>query len=124
MSAETVPPDAGWLPVCPDARLPVERGVAALLGSVQVALFRTADGALYAVANRDPVSGANVMSRGLVGSRGDRSTVAAPLYKQVYDLATGRCLDDPTLAVATYPIRVRDGLVEVQVGSERQLPGR
>lgn len=116
-----------WLPVCPVDRLPAERGVAALLGRTQVAVFRTVDGGLHALDNRDPVSGANVMSRGLVGSRGDRPTVAAPLFKQVYDLQTGQCLDEPALQVRVYPVRVRDGLVEVCLATAepgpRSVPG-
>ena len=83
--------------ICPYGRLPVERGVAALVDGEQVAVFRTADGDLYAVSNSDPFSGAMVLSRGIVGSRGDRPTVASPVYKQVFDLETGQCLDDPAV---------------------------
>ena len=96
-----------------DALLP-ERGVAALVGERQIALFRTYDGEVFALGNQDPVSGANVMSRGIVGSRGDVPTVASPMFKQVYDLRTGICLDDPSLALTVYPVRVADG--EVIVG--------
>ena len=73
--------------ICPYDRLPVDRGVAALVDGEQVAVFRTHDDELYAVSNLDPFSGAMVMSRGIVGSRGDRPTVASPVYKQVFDLA-------------------------------------
>jgi nitrite reductase (NADH) small subunit len=98
--------------VCPYARLPVERGVAALVDGEQVAVFRTAEG-LHAVSNLDPFSGAMVLSRGIVGSRGDRPTVASPVYKQVFDLETGQCLDDPAVRLPVHHVRVRDGLVEV-----------
>ena len=43
--------------------------------------------------NLDPYSGASVLSRGIVGSRQDAPTVASPMYKQVFDLRTGACLD-------------------------------
>ena len=33
------------------------------------------------------------MLAGIVGSRGDDATVASPMYKQVFDLRTGECLD-------------------------------
>ena len=99
--------------ICPYTRLPVERGLAALVDGEQIALFRTADGDLHAVGNLDPYSGAMVLSRGIVGSRGDRPTVASPVYKQVFDLRTGECLDDPAVRLPVYPVRVRDGLVEV-----------
>jgi nitrite reductase (NADH) small subunit len=90
-----------------------ERGVAALVRGRQVAVFRTYDGAVYALDNRDPFSGANVLSRGIVGSRGDVPTVASPMYKQVFDLRTGDCLDEPDVSVATYRIEVVDGEVVV-----------
>jgi nitrite reductase (NADH) small subunit len=61
----------------------------------------------------DPFSNASVLSRGIVGDRGGRPTVASPIYKQVFELATGTCLDDPTVSVATYPVRVADGIVEI-----------
>lgn len=104
--------------ICPWDRLPVERGVAALVDGEQVAVFRTADGALHAVSNLDPFSGAMVISRGIVGSCGDRPTVASPLYKQVFDLGTGECLADPQVRLGIYPARVRDGVVEVAASAE------
>jgi nitrite reductase (NADH) small subunit len=98
--------------------IPVERGVAALIGSVQVAIFRTFDGTLYALGNQDPFTGAYVLSRGIVGSRGDVPTVASPLHKQVFDLRTGRCLDAAEVAVPVFPVREREGRVEVRVETE------
>ncbi|TNH31285.1 nitrite reductase small subunit NirD [Micromonospora orduensis] len=106
-----------WTAICPVDRLEPDRGVAALVDGVQVALFRTADG-LFAIDNRDPVSGAYVLSRGIVGSRGGVPTVASPLHKQVYDLRTGHCLDLPGVAVARHDARCRDGLVEVRLRQE------
>ena len=95
-----------------DALLP-ERGVAALIGDVQIALFRTHDGQVFALGNQDPFSGANVMSRGIVGSRGDVPTVASPMFKQVFDLRTGECLDDPSVALPVYPVEVVDEMVRL-----------
>jgi nitrite reductase (NADH) small subunit len=100
-----------------DVLLP-ERGVAALIGSVQIALFRTHDGSVFATGNQDPFSGANVMSRGIVGSRGDVQTVASPMFKQVYDLRTGQCLDDPTVSLPVYPVEIVDGQVLVTFGEQ------
>jgi nitrite reductase (NADH) small subunit len=111
MSVQTV--TVAWTVVCAYDRLEPERGVAALVHGDQVAIFRTHDGELFAIDNRDPIAGANVMSRGIVGTRGDAPTVASPLHKQVYDLRTGACLDVPGVAVRTYPVRCRDGSVEV-----------
>jgi len=111
-----------WQAVCRLDRLPVDRGVCALLSGEQVAVFRLPGGDLHAVGNQDPFSGAMVISRGIVGSRGEAATVASPMYKQVFDLRTGACLDGPEVALPTYPIRVRDGVVEVAVSAAQRQP--
>src|SRR4051794_21355516 len=102
-----------WEPVCSYDQLLPERGVAALVGGEQVAVFRTSDGEVHAISNRDPFSGAYVLARGIVGSRGDVPVVISPMYKQAIDLRSGRCMDDPTVCVAVWPVRVLRGLVEV-----------
>lgn len=112
---ETSTRTAYWTPVCSYTDLLPERGVAVLVGDQQVAVYRTFDGALYALGNLDPFSGAYVMSRGIVGTRNGEPTVASPMHKQVFSLVTGVCVDDPGVAVPTYPIRVADGTVEVSV---------
>lgn len=112
---------AGWERVCLLRDLLVERGAAALVGGVQVALFRLPDDTVRVVQQRDPYSGANVLSRGIVGTRGGVPTVAGPMYKQVFDLATGRCLEAAGYVpvqglapdLATWPVEVRDGVVHV-----------
>jgi nitrite reductase (NADH) small subunit len=105
-----------WTAVCRYDDLQPERGVAALVGGEQVALFRAFDGSLYAIGNQDPFTGAFVLSRGIVGTRGDIPTVASPLHKQVFDLRTGACLDDETACVPVFAVREREGQVEVGTG--------
>jgi nitrite reductase (NADH) small subunit len=103
-----------WLDVCPIDRLTPNRGVAALLGERQVAVFLVApDDEVLAIDNIDPCSGAAVLSRGIVGSAGDVLTVASPVHKQRFDLRSGACLDEPAVVVTTYPARVVDGTVQV-----------
>ncbi|REK85889.1 nitrite reductase (NAD(P)H) small subunit [Streptomyces inhibens] len=96
----------GWLAVCTPGDLTPGRGVAALLpDGTQVALFIDRGGRMYAIGNRDPFTGAQVLSRGLTGSAAGRPFVASPLLKQRFDLATGDCLDDPSVTVPTYRVR-------------------
>lgn len=102
-----------WTAICRYDELLPERGVCALVGGEQVAVFRSWDGEVFAVGNYDPAGRAQVLSRGIVGTRGNRPTVASPLHKQVFDLRTGRCLDRPELAVPVYPARRTGDLVEV-----------
>lgn len=108
-----------WSSVCNIDQLEPLWGEAALLGRVQLALFLLPDRTLYAVTNRDPATGSFVMSRGIVGSRGDRCTVASPLHKQVYDLETGRCFTSPDYCLQTFPVRVEGGVVQVLLADAR-----
>jgi len=107
--------DLHWQTVCDVARLMPERGVAALLGDRQVALFRTHDGELHAIDNIDPISGAAVLSRGIVGDRGGVPTVASPIYKESFSLVDGRCLDAEGVAVTVYAVRLTHGCVQIGI---------
>lgn len=103
-----------WMAICALDDLTPDRGTAALAGDQQVALFRlTGDDVIYAIAHRDPYSGANVMARGLVGSRGGVPTVASPMHKQIFDLRTGESMDDPAVRLDTWQTRIVDGVVEM-----------
>ncbi|MCC2637128.1 MAG: assimilatory nitrite reductase small subunit [Moraxellaceae bacterium] len=86
-------------------------GVCALVNGQQVALFRLRDGAIFAVGNHDPFSGANVISRGLTGDLKGRKVVASPLYKQHFDLATGECLEDASVRLPVWAVQVSEGRV-------------
>lgn len=115
--ASTEPASVGWFPVCEVEALEPSWGEAVLVEGHQIALVLASPGELYAVDHRDPVTSSYVMARGIVGSRGDRATIASPLLKQVYDLQTGACLDDPALALAVYRTRVVGGMVEIEVAA-------
>lgn len=110
----TLPDVTVWVDLAALHELTPGRGVAALVGGRQVAVFLVGGGELFAVDNLDPFSGAHVMSRGIVGDRAGVPKVASPMYKQSFDLRTGRCLDDDGVAIATYPVRVVAGRVQVQ----------
>ena len=112
-----------WTEVCPVDAIPLEGGVAALVDGLAVAIFRTHDGSVFAIGNVDPFSGASVLSRGIVGSRGDAPVVSSPMYKQAFDLRTGRCLDDDSVSVPAYDVAVEAGRVRVgsvSIGSARE----
>jgi nitrite reductase (NADH) small subunit len=103
-----------WTAVCKYTDVIPGRGVAAMVEGVQIAVFRTGAGELYAVGNQDPYSGDYVISHGLTGTRDTVPTVASPLYKHVFDLRSGECLDDPAIALPTYPVRRYRGLIWIQ----------
>ena len=112
-SGRGVPATQAWTDVCPFDRLIPGRGVCALVGGIQVAVFRITGEEIYALSNYDPFSRAFVLSRGIVGSKAERLKVASPVYKQSFDLVTGVCLDDATMSVPTFEVRVFDGMVQV-----------
>jgi nitrite reductase (NADH) small subunit len=101
-----------WVAVCRLDHIPPDAGVCALVDGAPVAIFRAGDRVL-AIGDRDPFTGASVLSRGIVGDRGGVLKVASPLHKQSFALETGVCLDDPEISVPVYACRVVDGVVEV-----------
>jgi nitrite reductase (NADH) small subunit len=111
--------DCDWHPVCALDDIDPDTGVCALVHGTQVAVVRVGAGAdVFALGNFDPFSEAFVLSRGIVGDRDGVAKIASPMYKQSFDLRTGRCLDDASVAVPTWPARVRDGRVEVHMPAQ------
>ncbi|WP_284986167.1 nitrite reductase small subunit NirD [Arthrobacter sp. fls2-241-R2A-172] len=106
---------ATWQRVCPVDELELAWGEAALIGGRQIALFRTAPTEVFAVAQQDPATLANVMARGIIGSKGSRPTIASPLHKEVYDLETGECFTNPDLRLDAFRTRLVDGFIEVEL---------
>ena len=103
-----------WETVCQITDIKPNTGVCALFNDEQVAIFRLGEtDRVYALSNYDPFSKAHVLSRGIVGDRQGTIKVAAPIYKQNINLETGEYLDDPTITIPTYPVRVVDGKVQL-----------
>lgn len=111
----------GFVPLCALSDVLPGAGVCALVEGRQIAIFRVGD-AVFALDNLDPASGANVLSRGIVGDIQGERVIASPLYKHHYSLATGRCLEDAAKSVNVYPIRVLDGRIWVDTEPQRQRP--
>ncbi|MDR5783341.1 nitrite reductase small subunit NirD [Caballeronia sp. LZ065] len=104
-----------WTAVCELDDIVPDTGVCALVKGAQVAVFHLAgeEAHVYAIDNYDPHSQAAVLSRGIVGSVGERIVVASPIYKQHFDLQTGECLEAPELSVSAYRVKVAGGKVWV-----------
>ncbi|MFC3150781.1 nitrite reductase small subunit NirD [Litoribrevibacter euphylliae] len=105
-----------WIEVCSLDDIVPDTGVCALIEDKQVALFKTRTGELFAIDNFDPFSKANVLSRGIVGSLGDKLVVASPVYKQHFCLATGECLEDESVKLNVYPVKAANDKIAVQAG--------
>ncbi|WP_136253458.1 nitrite reductase small subunit NirD [Onishia niordana] len=131
-TAKATPPT--WQPLCATADLVAYSGVAAWIetpkGPAQVALFyipcgpntprpagpmTTGDASqateLYAVDHHDPFSDANVIARGIVGDIQGEPVVASPIYKQHFRLSDGQCLEDETVRLRCWPLRLENGQV-------------
>ncbi|MEB0114432.1 nitrite reductase small subunit NirD [Variovorax sp. RTB1] len=103
-----------WTAVCAATDILPDTGVCALVDGVHVAIFHIGQaGQFFAIDNVDPKSRASVLSRGLVGSLGDRIVVASPLYKNHFDLRNGECIESPEYSVRAHAVRVEQGRVQV-----------
>ena len=113
---ETAQQPQQWRALCSREDLVPNSGVVAWHDGSQVALLylpEHADKPLYAIDNRDPKSGANVIGRGLIGSLKGDLVVASPIYKQHFRLEDGSCLEYPEQRLRVWPVRLNAGVVEV-----------
>lgn len=103
-----------WIDVCAVDDLVPNAGICALVDKKQIAIFSMPkiDG-LFAIDNLDPFSGANVLSRGMVGDLNGEPMLASPMYKQHFSLKTGQCFEDEAVKVAVYVVRVCEGKVQI-----------
>lgn len=105
-----------WIDVCGVDDLVANSGVCALVEQTQVAIFyMPEDDAVYAINNYDPFSLINILSRGLIGDVQGEPMVSSPIYKQHFSLKTGLCLEDETVKVDSYAIRIEGERVEVNL---------
>lgn len=105
--------ELAWQAVCRVQDVPPGQGVAVLVSGIQIAIFHSDADKFYALGNRDPYTGANVMSRGILGCRGGTATVISPMLKHTFDLETGRSLTDSDIRLPTYGTRVLGDLIDV-----------
>jgi nitrite reductase (NADH) small subunit len=75
-------------------------------GGDNIALFRTASGKVFALRDRCPHKG-GPLSQGIVAGE----TVTCPLHSWNLGLDTGEARAPDVGCVATYPVRVEDGVV-------------
>ncbi|QYJ02697.1 nitrite reductase small subunit NirD [Nocardioides panacisoli] len=118
MTASTAPRE--WQRACPVDELEVGRGVTVLAHGQAIAVFRVDDGTVHALGNHDPFahSASGGLAKGIVGRRDGHWFVGSPAHRHGFDLRTGRCLDDPHVAVPVYRVKVARGTV--LIGSRRR----
>ena len=91
------------------------RTVTTALG--EVAVFRTADDAVFALVNRCPHRG-GPLSEGIVAGR----KVACPLHNWVIDLTTGNADAPDEGCTTSVPVRLKDGRLWLGPADARRVP--
>jgi nitrite reductase (NADH) small subunit len=93
---------------CRQSDLVENSGITALIDGQQIALFYITkpEPTVYAIGNHDPFSKTNILSRGILCEINGRLSVASPMYKQHFDLATGQCIEDNSVSVPVYPAKI------------------
>lgn len=105
-----------WVRAGAVSDFPEDAGLAIVHGDRRIAVFNFASrGEWYAVDNRCPHMGDQVLARGILGDQCGTPKVACPMHKKTFSLESGRCLTDEEHAVATYPVRVEEGEVFVEL---------
>jgi 3-phenylpropionate/trans-cinnamate dioxygenase ferredoxin subunit len=114
---------AEWTDVGAAADLEREGRVVARVNGREVGVVVEPDGTLHGIRNRCPHHG-GPLCLGRVGDRVEggpgvyelagRRTLRCPWHGWEFDLATGVCLDEPSLRAAVYPARLEGGRVLVQ----------
>jgi len=107
-----------WIRVTGCENIPVGEGKAVEVASRRIAIFNLGDRFL-AVDDRCPHRG-GPLSDGIVSG----STVVCPLHAWAFNLSTGSAVNHPEsrLCVASFPVRVQDGAISVEVTSEEVAP--
>jgi nitrite reductase (NADH) small subunit len=104
-----------WTPITKIENIPIREGRAVTVGDSEIAIFHL-EGRYLTIENTCPHKGGPLCD-GIVSG----TTVVCPLHGQRFDLETGM----PVLAsqpgcVATFPTRVEDGVILVDLGGARK----
>lgn len=103
-----------WIRITETENIPVREGRAVQLGRREIAIFRTPD-KFYALDNMCPHNGGPLCDGIVKGA-----SVVCPLHGWNISLETGQVTKpDVPIGCRTYPVRVVDGVVELEVAQIR-----
>jgi nitrite reductase (NADH) large subunit len=110
-----------WVKVARAADFPENAGMTIKYGSSQIAVFNfSSKGRWYAVQNQCPHMKDMVLSRGIIGDQAGTPKVACPMHKKTFSLEDGSCLSGEKYQVVTFPVRVENGDVYLDLPSVEQ----
>jgi nitrite reductase (NADH) large subunit len=108
-----------WVRLGPVSSFPKDGGRSLRYGNSQIAVFNfESRGEWYATQNKCPHMKDMVLARGLIGDQQGVPKVACPLHKKTFSLADGHCLGDDEYRIRTFPVKVVDGWVYVELPDE------
>lgn len=97
-----------YRPVCRVDELRPGEGRLVEIDGKAIALFH-AEGSFHAIEDTCLHAGGPLHEGSL-----DGTTVTCPWHEWRFDVSTGRCELNPMVSLARYPVRVRDGIIEVE----------
>ncbi|MES1202211.1 MAG: nitrite reductase small subunit NirD [Pseudomonadota bacterium] len=95
-----------WIDVGAESEIPLRGARRVNVGATPVAVFRSGDGAIFALVDRCPHKG-GPLSSGMVHGR----AVSCPLHNLSISLETGRAAREEDGCARTLSVEVRDGRV-------------
>lgn len=105
-----------WVQVGTVENFPADGGATIKYGKSQIAVFNfSSRGEWYASQNMCPHKKAFVLSRGIVGDQSGVPKVACPLHKKTFSLETGESLQGEDYDIRTFPVKVEDGNVFLEL---------
>jgi NAD(P)H-dependent nitrite reductase large subunit/NAD(P)H-dependent nitrite reductase small subunit len=111
---------SSWVRLARTETFPKDGGRSVRYGNSQIAVFNfESRGEWYATQNKCPHMKDMVLARGLIGDQQGVPKVACPLHKKNFSLADGKCLSDDEYKILTFPVKVEDGWVFVELPDEQ-----
>jgi nitrite reductase (NADH) small subunit len=107
----------GWIDIGPIGDIPRQGARVIVAPGGNIAVFRTVDDEVYALADRCPHKG-GPLSQGIVHGR----RVACPLHDWRIALDSGQAVAPDEGCAARYPVRVENGLVRLRLTPEEGCP--
>ena len=115
-------PDKQWVKVGSVSDFPYDGGAAIKYGNTQIAVFNfSSRGEWYATQNMCPHKKAFVLSRGIIGDAQGTPKIACPLHKKTFCLKSGSCLSGEDYEVLTFPVKVTDNDVYLELPPQDEL---
>ncbi|RYY14222.1 MAG: nitrite reductase small subunit NirD [Chitinophagaceae bacterium] len=110
--------EAVWFAACRVEDAVPNAGVCVRYQDKQIALFYfSRQNKWFATQNECPHKKQMALSRGMIGTLGDEPKVACPFHKKTFSLVNGHCLSGDECAIRTYPVRIENDFVYINVGT-------